>query len=131
MSASAADSSAYPRAEFALGIAAILSAGFVFGGGLPTEFDFIHVGPVGAIVLVVGGGLAIAAAATRRPLIALAGGAVLTIAALAQLFGMALSVRLLGGDASTVSVVGGLGIALLVVALTHRSALIASQFDER
>jgi hypothetical protein len=94
---------------------------FVFGSALPTEFDFVHIGVSGAVVLVVSGVLAIVGGMTRRPAIYGAAGALLTVAALVQLLGLALSLRPLGGDASTMSVAGGLGIGLLTIALTARS----------
>jgi len=106
-------------------------AAFVFGAPLPVEFDFVHIGAIGAAVLVVGGALAIAGGATRRPVLCIAAGILLTVAAVAQLVGLALSLRPLGGDASTMSVTGGLGIGLLAIGLTARPHVRAPASDER
>jgi hypothetical protein len=111
-------SSSRDRAALLVGIAAIVFAGFVFGAPLRTEFRFLHVGPVGAGVLVAGGILAIVSGITHRPLLRVIAGTLLVAAALAQLVGLALSIRPLGGDASTLAVVGGLGIGLLVLSLS-------------
>ena len=124
-------SSAFDHAGVFLGIASIAFAGFVFGAQLPSEFDFVHIGVAGAIVLVVSGALAVAGGMTRRPAIYAAAGALLTVAALVQLIGLALSVRPLGGDASTMSVTGGLGIGLLTVGLSARSLIRIQNSDER
>ena len=124
-------SSAFDNAGVFLGIAAIGLAGFVFGAPLPSEFNLVHIGPTGAVVLVLSGALAIAGGATRRPTLCAAAGAVLTVAALVQLAGLALSLRPLGGDASTMSVTGGLGIGLLTVTIVARSLSHTRQSDGR
>ena len=131
MRRSPASSSALDQASIFIGIASIVFAGFVFGAQLPTEFDFVHIGATGAVVLVVGGALAIAGGVTRRPALYAAAGVLLTIAALIQLAGLAMSVRPLGGDASTLAVTGGLGIGLLAIALTVRSLIRTQDSDER
>lgn len=114
-----------------LGIVAIVCAGFVFGGALPTEFDVVHVGATGAVVLVLSGALAIVGGATRRPALYAAAGVILIVAALLQLGGLAASARPLGGDASTMAVTGGLGIGLLSIALAVRSLIRTHDSDER
>ena len=131
MRRSPVSSRALDQASVALGIASIGFAGFVFGAQLPTEFDFVHIGETGAVVLVVGGALAIAGGMTRRPALYAAAGVLLTVAALIQLAALASSVRPLGGDASFLAVTGGLGIGLLAIALTVRSLIRTQDSDER
>lgn len=106
------------RAAILIGATAMTFAVFVFSAAFPTEFRFVKIGPVGAGLLVVGGILAIVGGVMRRRLPRLIAGALLTGAALLQLVGLALSIRPLGGDASAMAVVGGLGIGLLVLSLT-------------
>lgn len=131
MKQSPVTSSAFDHAGVFLGIASIMLAAFVFGAPLPVEVDFVHIGATGAAVLVVSGALAIAGGATRRPALCVAAGALLTVAALVQLVGLALSLKPLGGDASTMSVTGGLGIGLLAVGITARANVRTHKSDER
>jgi len=93
MRRSPAGSSAFDRASVLLGLASLVFAGFVFGAQLPTEFDFVHIGATGAVVLFVSGTLAIAGGTTRRPALYAAAGVLLTVAALAQLAGTPLPWR--------------------------------------
>lgn len=111
-------STARDRAAILIGAAAIALAVFVFGGAFPIEFRFVNIGPVGAGLLVVGGIVSIVSGVLRRRLPRLIAGALLTGAALVQLVGLALSIRPLGGDASAMAVIGGLGIGLLVLSLS-------------
>lgn len=122
MTGSRTDAEKLRHAEIALGIAAIALSLFVFGAPLPIEIEFVRVGAVGAVVLVASGLLAILAGLLRRALLSAIGGVMLVLGAVAQVVGLALSTRPLGGDASTMSVVGGLGIALLAITITRRSA---------
>lgn len=131
MRRSPAGSSAFDRASVLLGLASLVFAGFVFGAQLPTEFDFVHIGATGAVVLLVSGTLAIAGGTTRRPALYAAAGVLLTVAALVQLAGLAASFRPLGGDASTMAVTGGLGIGLLMLARAVRSLIRTHDSDER
>ena len=110
--------SAADRGAILIGVAAIALAGFVFGGPLPIEFRFVDIGPVGAGLLVASGLLSIVSGVTRRRLLRSIAGALLTVGALAQIVGLALSIRPLGGDASAMAVVGGLGIGLLSLSLS-------------
>ena len=121
----------FDRGSVLLGIASIVFAGFVFGAALPTEFDFVNVGATGAVILRVSGALAIICGTTRRPALYAAAGVLLTIAALVQLAGLAASVRPLGGDASTMAVMGGLGIGLLTLSFAVRSLSHTHDSDER
>ncbi|MCY7325024.1 MAG: hypothetical protein LH605_02720 [Microbacteriaceae bacterium] len=118
MTGASGPSSAHDRAAILIGATAIALAGFVFAGPLPTEFRFVKIGPVGAGLLVATGILSIVSGIVRRRLLRSIAGALLTGAALIQLVGLALSIRPLGGDASTMAVVGGLGIGLLALSLS-------------
>jgi hypothetical protein len=113
--------SAADRGAILIGVAAIALAGFVFGGPLPIEFRFVNIGPVGAALLVASGLLAIVSGLIRRRSLRSIAGALLTVGALAQVVGLALSIRPLGGDASAMAVVGGLGIGLLSLSLSPSS----------
>jgi hypothetical protein len=115
-------SCAVDRGAILIGLAAIALAGFVFGGPLPIEFRFVNIGPVGAGLLVASGVLAIVGGVIRQRLLRSIAGALLTVGALAQVVGLALSIRPLGGDASTMAVVGGLGIGLLSLSLSPSSS---------
>ncbi len=114
--------SAADRGVILIGVAAIALAGFVFGAPLPTEFRFVSIGPVGAGLLVASGLLAIVSGLIRRRLLRSIAGALLTLGALAQVVGLAFSIRPLGGDASAMAVVGGLGIGLLSLSLSPSSS---------
>ena len=118
MTGASGTSTTRDHAAIVIGAAAIVLAGFVFGAALPTEFRFVNIGPVGAGLLVAGGVLSIASGIIRRRMLRLIAGALLTGAALVQLVGLALSIRPLGGDASAMAVIGGLGIGLLVISLS-------------
>jgi len=114
--------SAADRGVILIGVAAIALAGFVFGAPLPPEFRFVSIGPVGAGLLVASGLLAIVSGLIRRRSLRSLAGALLTVGALAQVVGLALSIRPLGGDASAMAVVGGLGIGLLSLSLSPSSS---------
>ena len=118
MTGGSGTSGAPDRAAILIGVAALALAGFVFGAVLPTEFRFVKIGPVGAGLLVAGGVLSIASGIMRLRMLRLIAGALLTGAALVQLVGLALSIRPLGGDASAMAVIGGIGIGLLVLSLS-------------
>ncbi len=122
MTGGSGTASAGDRAAILIGVAAIALAGFVFGTSLPTEFRFVNIGPVGAGLLVVGGILSIVSGIIRRRVLRSFAGALLIGAALTQLVGLALSIRPLGGDASAMAVLGGLGIGLLSLSLSPAPA---------
>ncbi|MEY2849880.1 MAG: hypothetical protein RI885_2547 [Actinomycetota bacterium] len=123
MSTASDSMTAVDRATTTLGAASIAFACFVFAASLPSEFEFVEVGPVGAVALVVCGMLATLSGLTRRPPLRTVAGAVLTAGALAQLVGLAVSVQPLGGDASAMSVTGGLGLALLTLTTSSAASL--------
>ncbi len=103
------------RGAILVGISAIVLASFVFGRQLPIEFRWLNIGATGASLLALSGILSIVSGTLRRRVLRLIAGALLVVGAVAQLVGLAASVRPLGGDASTMAVVGGLGIALLIL----------------
>jgi hypothetical protein len=105
------------RGAILIGVAAIALASFVFGASLPTQFRLVNIGPVGAGLLVASGVLSIVSGILRRRLLRLIAGVLLMLGALTQVVGLALSTRPLGGDASTMAVVGGLGIGILSLSL--------------
>lgn len=107
----------FDRAAIALGIGSLVSAAFVFGADAPTPIDFAHVGLGGAIALAAFGVLAILGGALRRIALTLVAGAGLTLAAVVQLVTLPLSPRLLGGDASAMTLLGAFGIGLLAVGI--------------
>lgn len=117
MTVASGTASAGDRAAILIGAAAIVLAGFVFGERMPSEFRFVNIGPVGAGLLVVGGVLSIVSGIIRRRMLRAVAGALLTGSALLQLVGLAFSIRPLGGDASAMAIVGGLGIGLLALSL--------------
>ncbi|MCD2442049.1 hypothetical protein LQ757_07125 [Agromyces sp. SYSU K20354] len=112
----------YDRAAIALGTGSLVASVFVFGAAAPTPIDFAHVGLGGAIVLAVLGVVGILGGALHRGILTLIAGGGLTIAALVQLATLQLSPRLLGGDASLMSLLGAFGIGLLAVGVARRSA---------
>jgi hypothetical protein len=112
----------YDRAAIALGTGSIVSSVFVFGADAPTPIDFAHVGLGGAIVLAVLGLVGILGGALHRGILTLVAGGGLTIAALVQLATLPLSPRPLGGDASSMALLGAFGVGLLAIGLTRRSS---------
>lgn len=118
MTGTTGTSTANDRAAVLVGAAAVALAGFVFGAQLPSEFRFVNIGPVGAGLLVASGVLAILSGIIRRRLLRSIAGVLLIGAAFTQLVGLAFSIRPLGGDASAMAVVGGLGIGLLSLSLS-------------
>lgn len=84
--------------------------------------DLVHVGSGGVVVLLVLGVVAVLGGVLRRHLLVLAAGAGLVLAAVAQLALLLFDRNSdwLGGTASTMSLLGGLGLGLLAVGLTNR-----------
>jgi hypothetical protein len=111
------DERRFDRAAIALGAGSLVSAAFVFGADAPTPIDFAHVGLGGAIALAAFGVLGILGGALRRIVLTFIAGAGLTLAALVQLVTLPLSPRLLGGDASAMTLLGAFGIGLLAVGI--------------
>jgi hypothetical protein len=124
-------SGAGDRGAILIGVAAIALAGFVFGAPLPTQFRLVNIGPVGAGLLVASGVLSIVSGILRRRLLRLIAGVLLMLGALTQVVGLALSTRPLGGDASTMAVVGGLGIGILSLSLIASPSSPPARTDQR
>lgn len=103
------------RATLALGIAAIVSCGFALTAGLGAVLAFVHLGTGAVIALAALGALAVVSALTRIRLLGLIAGVGLLGCAILQLLQLGQSLNLLGGDGSTVSLFGGLGIGLVSV----------------
>lgn len=115
------------RATLTLGIVAVASCLFALTAGLGQTFNLIHVRGAGIAVLVVLGGLAIIAGARTVPVLGLAAGVGLIASALLQLVQLGQPQNLLGGDGSTVSLFGGLGIGLASVWLVGRASVHTSK----
>ncbi len=108
------------NAVLALGIAAVVGSAFALTGGLSPAVNLIKVPGASAWVLLGLGLLAIVASRVRSLALTVVCGAAFVAAALLQLVQLGRSANLLGGSASTMSLIGGLGIGLLVVALAAR-----------
>ncbi|GAB3125592.1 hypothetical protein GCM10027056_21430 [Glaciibacter psychrotolerans] len=109
------------NAVLALGIAAVVGSAFALTGGLPPAVHLIEVPGASAWVLLGLGLLAIVASRVRSVALTVVSGAAFVGAALLQLVQLGRSANLLGGNASTMALIGGLGIGLLVVALVARN----------
>ncbi len=104
----------------ALGGAALVSSLFTFSSGGPAPVEFVHIRGLGLLLLLLFGAAAVAAGTLRLRWLAISSGAGLTAAALLQLLQADQRINWLSGDASTVALLGGLGIGLLAVSLTPR-----------
>lgn len=110
------------RATIVLGAAAILSCGFALTAGLGAVLDFVHLGGGAVVVLAVLGALAVASGLSRIRILGLIAGIGFLLGALLQLIQLGRPVNLLGGDGSTMSLLGGLGIGLVSIWLAARAA---------
>ncbi len=110
------------RASLALGAAAVASCLFALTAGLGETFNLINVRGFSIVALVVLGILAIVAGARKLPVLGLIAGLGFLACAILQLLQLAQPVNLLSGDASTVSLFGGLGIGLASVWLAGRAS---------
>lgn len=109
------------RAVLVLGAAAVLSCVFALTTGGAAPVDLVHVGGPEVVLLLVLGTVAVIGGVTRRLLLAGVAGAGLTLAAVLQLAQLGRQTNWLGGNGSTMSLMGGLGLGLLAVVLTKRS----------
>lgn len=109
------------RAALVLGVAAVLSCVFALTTGGAAPVDLVHVGGPEVVVLLVLGVVAAIGGATHRLLLAGVAGAGLVMAAVLQLAQLGRHTNWLGGNGSTMSLMGGLGLGLLAVTLTKRS----------
>jgi hypothetical protein len=108
------------RAALSLGAAALLSCVFALTTGGPAPVDLVHMGGPGVVVLLVLGVAAVLGGMTHRDSLVAAAGAGLVLAALLQLVQLGSRANWLGGNGSTVSLMGGIGLGLLAIVLTHR-----------
>lgn len=112
--------SPFERATLVLGIAAVVSPVFALARRGPEPLNLVHVRGATLIVLLVLGGMAVLGAVTHRLLVGMVAGAGLVVSALLQLGQAGRDPNWLGGDGSTLSLMGGLGLGLLCVGLTAR-----------
>jgi len=110
------------RATLVLGIAAVVSLLFALTEGLEQTFNLIHVRGASIAVIAVLGVVAIVAGARRLPVLGLIAGIGFVGCALLQLVQLGQAFNLLGGDGSTMSLLGGLGIGLVSVWLVGRAS---------
>jgi len=110
------------RATLVLGIAAVVSLLFALTEGLEQTFNLIHVRGASIAVIAVLGIVAIVAGARRLPVLGLIAGIGFVVCALLQLVQLGQAFNLLGGDGSTMSLLGGLGIGLVSVWLVGRAS---------
>lgn len=108
------------RAALVLGVASALSSVFALTTGGPAPVDLAHVGGPGVVVFLVLGVVAVLGGTLHRQVLVLLAGAGLVLAAILQLLQLGGHANWLGGNASTLSVMGGLGLGLLTIALTNR-----------
>ena len=110
----------FERATLVLGIAAVVSPLFALARRGPEPLNLVHVRGATLVVLLVLGGMAVLGAVTHRLLLGIVAGAGLVGSALLQLIQAGRESNWLGGDGSTLSLMGGLGLGLLAVGLTAR-----------
>ncbi len=115
------------RAALVLGGAALLSSLFAISTGGPEPVDFIHVRGAALGVLLVLGAIAALGGILHRRVLVIVAGAGLAIAAVIQLLQVGRATNWLGGDGSTLALMGGIGLGLLAVGLTSRNKV--SQLD--
>ncbi len=108
------------RAALTLGIAAMLSSLFALTTGAAAPVDLVEVGGIGVVVLLVLGLLAVLGGVGNRVVLVIVAGVGLVVAALLQLAQLGRHANWLGGNASTLSLMGGLGLGLLAIGLTNR-----------
>jgi len=115
-------SAALSKATLGLGIAAVVSCIFAVAPWLGESFNLIHVSGASIGVLGVLGVLAIIGGARKLPLLGAVAGFGFLVSALLQLVQLGQPLNVVGGDGSTMSLLGGLGIGLVCVWLASRSS---------
>lgn len=110
----------FDRAAVVLGAAALLGSLFAFSTGGPAPLDLIHVRGAGLIVIVALGVIAVLGGVLGLRVLVIVAGAGFVAAAVIQLLQASQAVNWLGGNGSTMALMGGLGFGLLAVGLTRR-----------
>lgn len=116
---SAVDHRALDRASLALGVATVLSCVFALTTGGAAPVDIVHIRGLGVLVIAVLGLAAVVGAVIRRPPLVWGAGVALLVAAVLQLLQLGAGTNWLGGNGSTVSLMGGLGLGLVAVGLPN------------
>lgn len=107
-----------------LGVAAIAFAGFAFLRGAPSTISFVKLGVPSAIVLIACGIAAMIGGLLGARIVAIIVGIMLLGAAILQLFQLNAAANVLGGNASTMALLGAFGVGLF------SCGLLASQDPE-
>lgn len=119
------------RAALALGLAALFSSLFWLSTGGPEPINLVHVRGVALVVILVLGAIAVLGALLHRRAIVIVAGAGFVVAAVLQLLQFGRETNWLGGDGSTLALMGGLGLGLLAVGLAAREASPRSERTRR
>ncbi|QHK19772.1 hypothetical protein GU243_08565 [Pseudarthrobacter psychrotolerans] len=110
----------FDRAAVVLGAAALLGSLFALSTGGPAPLDLIHVRGAGLIVIVALGVIAVLGGVLGLRVLVIVAGTAFVAAAVIQLLQAGQEVNWLGGNGSTLALMGGLGFGLLAVGLTPR-----------
>lgn len=108
------------KAAIVMGLAALISPIFWFSTRGPQPIDLVFIRGGSVIVLPVLGLVAIAGGLLRKNEVILAAGAGLVAASFLQLVQAGRDTNWLGGNGSTLSFMGGLGLGLLAAAVSTR-----------
>ncbi|WP_199434487.1 Rv1678 family membrane protein [Qaidamihabitans albus] len=108
------------RAVVALGVAALLSTVFALSPGGHLPYDFLQLRGAGLVVVTAIGILAVAGGLLRSRIVVLIAGAAFLGAAVVQLLQAGRDTNWLEGNGSTLSLLLGLGVGLLVTGLVPR-----------
>jgi len=109
------------RATLVLGGAAVVSCLFAFTAALGETVNLVHVRGTSIAVIAVLGVIALVAGARKLPVLGLIAGVGFLACAVLQLAQLGQPLNILGGDGSTVALLGGLGIGLTTVWLVGRT----------
>lgn len=108
------------KAAIVMGAAALISPIFYFSTRGPQPIDLLFIRGLSVVVLPILGLVAIAGGLLRKNEVILAAGAAFVAAAFLQLARAGRDTNWLGGNGSTLSFMGGLGLGLLAVAISAR-----------
>ena len=109
----------FDRGAMLLGVGGVLSGLFTFSTS--SDNNFVTVGGASLVILVALGAIAIVGGAVGQPLIVLAAGAGYAVAAATIFIGNISAKVFLGAQASTVSLMAGLAIGLIVIGYLGRT----------